>query len=370
VRFNVNLPIYQYDTQDIYYEATMTQSNNSVAVGISPIDTIASLLRVPFHGSERSAIRGGIGSGLQQNWTFFVLRSWPYDAAYTYHGDTGKVWHNQIGTVFDKPLKVNDVIGCGVDISRRCLFFTINGDKLEKNIDVDLKRMWFPIIALKGDGSELEVNFGRKPFVYQPSKISKSFTPTPETFLDEWIKQIDSISDNKDNLMYDHLKDITIVSKDGIKIRCHGIILSLRSEVIKVILEPPNNEGNIINIKDFDASTINKMLWFMYSDKIEEGEIDMELLGIANMYQIEALQIVCEGKLCSDLDVTNALDAWIGANLFERNKFMALCEEFIVPNWNEIQKTESFSRLMRKNAVGMANLMVKILNVKSNPNEM
>ena len=87
----VNLPINNNDTKDIYYEATMTQCNNSIAVGISPIDTITSLLRVPFHGSERSAIRGGIGSGLQQNWTFFVLRSWPYDAAYTYHGDTGKV---------------------------------------------------------------------------------------------------------------------------------------------------------------------------------------------------------------------------------------------------------------------------------------
>ena len=107
----------------------------------------------------------------------------------------------------------------------------------------------------------------------------------------------------------------------------------------------------------------------MYSDQIEEGEIDMELLGIANMYQIEALRIVCERKLFNDLDVTNALDAWIGASLFKRNKFMVSCEKFIVPKWNEIQKTESFSRLMRENATGIANLMVKILNIKSTSNE-
>ena len=107
----------------------------------------------------------------------------------------------------------------------------------------------------------------------------------------------------------------------------------------------------------------------MYSDKLEEDEIDMDLLGAANMYQVESLQIFCERTLCNDLDVNNVLDAWVGANLFKRHTFLEICESFIIPNWLEIQQTESFSRIKRANCEGIASLMVKMLNVHSNSKE-
>ena len=118
-------------------------------------------------------------------------------------------------------------------------------------------------------------------------------------------------------------------------------------------------------MKEFDAETVNKMLVFIYSDKLEEPEIDMELLGIANMYQIEALQISCERKLSNDLDVNNCMDCWVGANLFDRQTFLEICESFIIANWLEIQETESFTRVMKENSESIAPLIVKMLNIYS-----
>ena len=129
------------------------------------------------------------------------------------------------------------------------------------------------------------------------------------------------------------------------------------------MLEPTKQGDNTITIKDFDAQTIKKMLLFVYSDNVEEDGIDMDLLGIANMYQLEALQIFCERRLSNDMDVNNVLDAWVGANLFKRATFLEICESFIIDNWSDIQKTEAFARIMKENCEDIASLMVKMLNV-------
>ena len=206
----------------------------------------------------------------------------------------------------------------------------------------------------------MQLNFGNKPFAYQ--NLTRRF-PLPESFSEEWTKHISQNSQIGQNHIYDHLKDVTIVSKDGHEIKCHGLILSIRSKVFQVMLEPTKNADNTITIKDFDAQTIKKMLLFMYSDKVEEDEIDMDLLGIANMYQLEALQIYCERRLSNDMDVNNVLDAWMAANLFKRATFLEICESFIISNWSDIQKTEAFSRVMKENSEDFASLMVRMLNV-------
>ena len=201
-----------------------------------------------------------------------------------------------------------------------------------------------------------------------PGFASKKF-PKPETFSEEWMRQITSSTDLKNNLIFDHLKDTTIVAKDECEIKCHGLILSTRSKVFKAMLEPSKEVGNTINLKDFNASTIHKMLWFMYTDNLDESEseIDMDLLTLANMYQIEALQISCEKKLCNEISIDNVLDAWSSAYLLKRTNLLDRCETFIRKHWMAIQKTESMSRLIRDNSEAMASLMAKLLTIINAP---
>ena len=195
--------------------------------------------------------------------------------------------------------------------------------------------------------------------MYKPESISESQFPLQETLLDDWNKHIDCTEQAKENLIFDHLKDVTLISKDGHKMKCHGLILSVRSKVFKAMLEPEKNGENVINIKDFDSSTTKKLLWFLYSNKVDEDDIDMDLLAISNMYQIESLQNICERRLCNELDNNNVLDAWMGANLFKRSKFLHACEKFLDKNWFAVQETESFSRIMKERHKEMATLAIK-----------
>ena len=100
----------------------------------------------------------------------------------------------------------------------------------------------------------------------------------------------------------------------------------------------------------------------MYSDKVKSENIDMDLLGISNMYQVEALQVVCENHLSEELDPENVFEAWMGAHLLRREIFLEVCEDFIISNWDSVQRTDSFKKSLRENPDVVANLMIKIFN--------
>ena len=346
-------------SKDFYYEAKMTGSNNSVAVGLIPYEIHAERFGEEFIGDNNDLEQWTVNI---MSWDLIVSHYWPWNASYTYHGDTGKVWHCVIGSSGGDYLKVGDTVGFGIDGNKRELFWTINDTKLEAAFILKDSSHFHPHIAFKGDGGQLELNLGKEPFLYKKNAAPTKVFPVPESFSEEWIKSIGNNEELPHTLMHDNLKDVKILSKDGVEIKCHGIILATRSPVLRAMMDPANNGGNTIAIKDFDAITISKMLWFMYSDKVKPKNIDMELLGISNMYQVEALQIVCEKRLCTELEVKNVLDAWTGAHMFKRDIFLGICEDFIISKWDEVQKTDSFANALRDHPDVIATLAIKIVN--------
>ena len=345
--------------KNFYYEAKMTGSNNSIAVGLISFSFYASRF---FEDYDSVPMRSQAWASEIRDLDLIVGNGWPRGASYTYHGDTGKVWHNNTSPGGGDFLKVGDTVGWGIDGVKSELYFTVNGSRLDTYYDIKGLEKFHPHIALKGDGAQLELNYGREPFVYKPKEAKIKLLPEPESFSEEWMKQIGNNEELPHTLMYDFLRDVTIVSKDGVEIKCHGLVLATRSPVFRAMMDPANKGRNIIPIKDFDSSTISKMLWFMYSDKVKADNVDMELLGISNMYQVEALQVVCEKHLSKELVTNNVLDAWLGAHLFKRELFLELCEKFIISNWEDVQKTDSFSKILRENSQAMATLTIKMLN--------
>ena len=63
-------------------------------------------------------------------------------------------------------MKIGDVVGFGINGLKRELFFTLNGFKLEETFHLKETLHFHPLFAFKGDGTELELNYGREPFVY------------------------------------------------------------------------------------------------------------------------------------------------------------------------------------------------------------
>uniref|UniRef100_A0A914H7Y3 B30.2/SPRY domain-containing protein n=1 Tax=Globodera rostochiensis TaxID=31243 RepID=A0A914H7Y3_GLORO len=79
-----------------------------------------------------------------------------YEGAYAYES-TGSV----TGLRLHKPFGANDIVGCGINLKDRIVFYTKNGEhfattKLSDNVTVD---QLFPCVSLHNTGSKIEANF-------------------------------------------------------------------------------------------------------------------------------------------------------------------------------------------------------------------
>ena len=57
------------------------------------------------------------------------------NTSWGYHGDDGHKFNNSLGTGlrYSEPYNAGDIIGCGIDMRTRKLFFTKNGVNLGKD---------------------------------------------------------------------------------------------------------------------------------------------------------------------------------------------------------------------------------------------
>ncbi|KAJ3087311.1 Rsp5p-dependent ubiquitination, sorting of cargo proteins at the multivesicular body [Quaeritorhiza haematococci] len=98
----------------------------------------------------------------------FRLVGW-HDYSVGYHSDDGRVFVNDAfgGRIFASPFTKGDTVGVGYDPTRGAVFFTLNGSFLS---DATSNEFHPYHAAVSADGPcELEINFGQKPFVYQPA---------------------------------------------------------------------------------------------------------------------------------------------------------------------------------------------------------
>ena len=80
-------------TDDFYYEAKMTGTNNSIAVGLISYEVyvyIGARFDDEFVGGDHEVLESW-REGTRQ-WDVIVSDTWPSNHSYTYHGDTGEVW--------------------------------------------------------------------------------------------------------------------------------------------------------------------------------------------------------------------------------------------------------------------------------------
>ena len=99
--------------------------------------------------------------------------------SFGYHGDNGKLYlgrgsaTSQKGLAEqkeDKKYGKGDTVGCGYDPEGHQVFFTHNGELLSNCAsDVPAEAHYFPVVALNGLGTTVDVNFGDRPFVYDPT---------------------------------------------------------------------------------------------------------------------------------------------------------------------------------------------------------
>ena len=335
--------------KNFYYEMKVTKGNGRILIGILP---------------SCEAVLAGWRGPSDKDWGLLYFYSpSPNSKAIIYDTETQNVCHDSSLITSSEQYAVGNVVGCGIKSGHQgCVYFTVNGKKMDEVIKYHGCQGVFPMVQIIGGGTEIEINFGDRKFLFDPDAADPSRIPISQSFSEEWTKHIDCVSELTENLILDHLMDVKIITKDGGELRCHGLILSIRSPVFKTMLEPEKNLDNTINIVDFDTSTIKKMLAYLYSDKIEDSEINMDLLALSNMFQVESLQSLCEKKMCAMLTNENVMDAWMGANLLKRAVLLEACEKYLETQWSDVKKTESFEMAMKSNPEDIASLVIKMLD--------
>lgn len=114
--------------------------------------------------------RGNIGVGLcGKDVRLGKMPGWEKNS-WGYHGDDGMLFleSGRTGHKYGPKYTTGDVVGCGVDIVNRLVFFTKNGEHLGKAFDVPLQSplALYPTVGMQSMGGRLTANFGNRPFVY------------------------------------------------------------------------------------------------------------------------------------------------------------------------------------------------------------
>lgn len=134
----------------------------------------------------------------------------------------------------------------------------------------------------------------------------------------------------------------------------HKAILGVRSPVFRAMFtnEKKQNEDNCSFITDVDKDTLQRILLFIYSDKVEE-DIDWErvctLYKAADKYALKTLKQRCSVILRTRLCAGNVLDILLLADMFNDQELKSSAFELIYLNENKIIGSERWNRFKEEN---------------------
>ena len=166
--------------------------------------------------------------------------------------------------------------------------------------------------------------------------------------------------------------DVTIVCQKR-EFACHKAILSARSPVLEAMFSHNMKEklDRKVEIQDMDADTCHQMVVFMYSGKVARlGEKAADLLVAAEKYDLKELKQMCEDNLCVNLNLENALDMLVLADIHGANNLRLLTLEFIGENGEKIVNQKGWREKVKLYPDLMANMIealsVSLMKLKSN----
>jgi len=140
--------------------------------------------------------------------------------------------------------------------------------------------------------------------------------------------------------------DVTLICGDK-RFPCHKFMLSARSDVFKAMFSHENTkEGqtNEVEIKDTEPETLEQLLKYIYSDKLEcdMPNLASSLMTAADKYNLPKLKSLCEESICNNIEVSNAADILVLAHMYEASNLKAMAVDFIMNNFAKVSETSGF----------------------------
>ena len=155
-------------------------------------------------------------------------------------------------------------------------------------------------------------------------------------------------------------KDVSIKC-EGKTLRCHKLVLQCQSGYFKGLLQHQESfqgKPGEISVTDTSAETMEKVLFYMYNDSIDESKIDVELLKVADKYLMNNLVATCVEFFKSNLTLENALDIMLVAYQMNQNNLLETTFKFACDNKGQLAKTEMWNNMIRDHS----DLIAKLIN--------
>lgn len=108
--------------------------------------------------------------------------------------------------------------------------------------------------------------------------------------------------------------DASLISETGAAFKCHRFMLASRSPVFAAMLA---NEAMVeaqtgqILIKDMSSETIQNFIMYLYTDNVEDDGVSLDLLMMAEKYDMTMLKKECESRLCETVGPENCVSAYV-----------------------------------------------------------
>ena len=133
---------------------------------------------------------------------------------------------------------------------------------------------------------------------------------------------------------------------------CHKAILSTRSDVFRAMFQADMTETRTqkVTIKDMDSEVAREMLQFIYTGGTHEDVLkdkSGKLLEVAERYHLDVLKSICEDHLCSNLQISDAIENLIFGDFHQANKLKRTALKVIARNLIEVVNTEEYQNLFK-----------------------
>ncbi|GLT75457.1 hypothetical protein SLA2020_471800 [Shorea laevis] len=145
--------------------------------------------------------------------------------------------------------------------------------------------------------------------------------------------------------------------------KAHKLILAARSPVFRaqffgLVGDPPNLDTVVV--KDIEPSIFKAMLLFIYTDKLPDvhevtGSTSMcmstnmvqHLLAVADLYNLDRLKLLCESKLCEELNADTVATTLALAEQHHCTQLKSICLKFAASpvNLGAVMQSEGFNYL-------------------------
>ncbi|XP_074095898.1 speckle-type POZ protein-like [Cotesia typhae] len=141
--------------------------------------------------------------------------------------------------------------------------------------------------------------------------------------------------------------DVVIFVGDN-KFDAHRFILTTRSCVFEAMFSYDTKEKkeNEVTITDIDGEIFEKLLEYIYTDKVEYLDIFAEeLLEASDKYQLQGLKEMCEDSLAKTVSIENAIRIIILADCHNAKHLKKFTMNYAVINLPTLTTTEDYGAL-------------------------